>query len=480
MKNAGGDLVKAYQKLGAAFREDFEIYPNFENNYFRIKEVVAKAISKEAARVARETSKNPPPSPQSSDAESTGLHDSDNDQLEQTGGGKPAAKRLPEKAPPSGPKKAPPSSVQAGAIQNPAVSGSQAQSSGRVTGGAHGENQMTFIFDLTKYITEPIFHMYDTTGRHAGASQNEDRTTGVHLRFDTEEEAGSRGGDTVEAQIVDDQSPQKAPAVSFGEAVKNQRSSGRKRSEVDRFTPEDNSRDAARKKAPAKSATGTLQAKGANDRSAELSQQDSETNTESSMVGNQPSTGATNITGNASSAPAGFSINYVIPRRTGHSDEMPRPDWSNLPPPIFRDEAGKLTQQQASHKPNEANVARDEASIGGNSMEVDSVAVKEICSVRNNDPLGSFLKIRKGASKLLHNQKMWDPNQVKPANLEQLAFNCQAESIRGLEAYADPEKDWHLYNTAVYQRAFFQLWHLYERAQGRVRYFCVMSFILCC
>ena len=49
VKNAGGDLVKAYQKLGAAFRDDFEIYPNFENNYFRIKEVIAEAILKEAA-----------------------------------------------------------------------------------------------------------------------------------------------------------------------------------------------------------------------------------------------------------------------------------------------------------------------------------------------------------------------------------------------------------------------------------------------
>ena len=113
-------------------------------------------------------------------------------------------------------------------------------------------------------------------------------------------------------------------------------------------------------------------------------------------------------------------------------------------------------------------------------MEVDSVAVKEIRAVHNDNPLRDFLRIKKGASKLLHNQKMWDHSQVKSTNLEQLAFNCQAESMRSLAAYSDPEEDWDLYNTAVYQRAFFQLWLLYERAQGRVRYFFDIPYFLYC
>ena len=65
----------------------------------------------------------------------------------QPGDGKPFAKGLPVKAPAPGPKAPPPSSVNVGTPQVAAVPGSQAQSAGKETGTAHGENQKTLIFD---------------------------------------------------------------------------------------------------------------------------------------------------------------------------------------------------------------------------------------------------------------------------------------------------------------------------------------------
>ena len=73
---------------------------------------------------------------------------------------------------------------------------------------------------------------------------------------------------------------------------------------------------------------------------------------------------------------------------------------------------------------------------------------------------------------LLQDQCLWEPEKVKSKTLRLLAYNCQANSKKNFGLVKNMQEDSALYTAAVYQRAFFQLWHMHERMLGKVRYNC--------